>query len=322
MGRGDATLTWNRNGHEVSLMARHSLRTGSRSHGALQLDYGFPISNLLRGHVQVFDGYGESLIDYNHKATYVGVGVPAGVVLMDVTIWHNPACSNSRGALKLIRDAGFDPEVIEYLGNPPDAATLRRCWPNPDWTRGRWCATRRRSSPNLAGGCGRGHAAGRDGRTPAADQPPRGAHAQGHTAVPAAGNGAGDPVTRTARAEPCPAAARVPPVNAAERGSALQNGLLPVGDALAAIHLGERRARLHRRGMRLQRRPGVAGPRHVARPAHQHHQHVVGHAGRGAQQVGAMCMQVRGHMLPGRFRRCRAIPRLASIFASPAISCG
>ncbi|KAG1207738.1 phospholipase A [Stenotrophomonas sp. GD03930] len=75
MGRGDATLIWNRNGHEVALMARHSLRTGSRSHGALQLDYGFPISNLLRGHVQIFDGYGESLIDYNHKATYVGVGV-------------------------------------------------------------------------------------------------------------------------------------------------------------------------------------------------------------------------------------------------------
>ncbi len=60
---------------QAALMARHSLRTGSRSHGALQLDYGFPISNLLRGHVQVFDGYGESLIDYNHKATYVGVGV-------------------------------------------------------------------------------------------------------------------------------------------------------------------------------------------------------------------------------------------------------
>ncbi len=45
---------------------------------------------------------------------------------MDVTIWHNPACSNSRGALKLIRDAGFEPEVIEYLGNPPDVATLRQ----------------------------------------------------------------------------------------------------------------------------------------------------------------------------------------------------
>lgn len=45
---------------------------------------------------------------------------------MTVTIWHNPACSNSRGALKLIRDAGFDPLVIDYLGTPPDVATLRQ----------------------------------------------------------------------------------------------------------------------------------------------------------------------------------------------------
>jgi len=75
MGRGDATLVYNRNGHEVSLMARHSLRGGDRSHGALQLDYGFPITHLLRGHLQVFDGYGESMIDYNHRATYVGIGV-------------------------------------------------------------------------------------------------------------------------------------------------------------------------------------------------------------------------------------------------------
>ncbi len=45
---------------------------------------------------------------------------------MPVTIWHNPTCSNSRGALKLIRDAGFDAVVIEYLGNPPDVATLRQ----------------------------------------------------------------------------------------------------------------------------------------------------------------------------------------------------
>lgn len=74
IGRGDATLVWNRDGHELSLTGRHSLRRGDRSHGSLQLDYGFPINRLLRGHVQVFDGYGESLIDYNHRATYVGVG--------------------------------------------------------------------------------------------------------------------------------------------------------------------------------------------------------------------------------------------------------
>ena len=75
MGRGDATLTYSRAGHEFSVMGRHSLRGGDQSHGALQLDWGFPINRQLRGHVQVFDGYGESLIDYNHKATYVGLGI-------------------------------------------------------------------------------------------------------------------------------------------------------------------------------------------------------------------------------------------------------
>ncbi|WP_425501636.1 phospholipase A [Pseudoxanthomonas koreensis] len=74
VGRGDAMLVYNRNGYELSLTGRHSLRGGDRSHGSLQLDWGFPITNLLRGHVQVFDGYGESMIDYNHRATYVGVG--------------------------------------------------------------------------------------------------------------------------------------------------------------------------------------------------------------------------------------------------------
>lgn len=75
VGRADATLVYNKNGHEVALMARHSLRSGDRSHGALQFDWGFPINNLLRGHVQVFNGYGESLIDYNHRATYIGLGI-------------------------------------------------------------------------------------------------------------------------------------------------------------------------------------------------------------------------------------------------------
>ncbi|QNP40961.1 phospholipase A [Lysobacter solisilvae (ex Woo and Kim 2020)] len=75
IGRGDITLVHRRNDHELALMARHSLRTGDASHGALQFDWGFPINRTLRGHVQVFDGYGESLIDYNHRAWYLGVGV-------------------------------------------------------------------------------------------------------------------------------------------------------------------------------------------------------------------------------------------------------
>ena len=56
-------------------MGRHSLRGGDRSHGALQFDWAFPITSKLHGYVQIFDGYGESLIDYNHRATYVGAGV-------------------------------------------------------------------------------------------------------------------------------------------------------------------------------------------------------------------------------------------------------
>jgi len=75
VGRGDATLVYVRGGHQFSIMGRHSLRGGDRSHGAVQLDWGFPIHNSLRGHVQIFDGYGESLIDYNHRATYIGLGV-------------------------------------------------------------------------------------------------------------------------------------------------------------------------------------------------------------------------------------------------------
>ena len=75
LGRGDMTLVHTRGGHVYSLMARHSLRGGDRSHGALQFDWGFPISNQLRGHLQVFDGYGESMIDYDHSATYVGFGI-------------------------------------------------------------------------------------------------------------------------------------------------------------------------------------------------------------------------------------------------------
>lgn len=43
---------------------------------------------------------------------------------MSVTIYHNPDCGTSRNTLALIRNAGIDPTVIEYLKTPPDRATL------------------------------------------------------------------------------------------------------------------------------------------------------------------------------------------------------
>lgn len=42
----------------------------------------------------------------------------------EVTIYHNPACGTSRNTLGLIRNAGIEPQVIEYLRTPPDRATL------------------------------------------------------------------------------------------------------------------------------------------------------------------------------------------------------
>lgn len=41
-----------------------------------------------------------------------------------VTIYHNPQCGTSRNTLALIRNAGIEPHVIEYLQTPPDRATL------------------------------------------------------------------------------------------------------------------------------------------------------------------------------------------------------
>lgn len=45
--------------------------------------------------------------------------------MMDVTIYHNSACGTSRNTLALIRNAGIEPTVIEYLKTPPTRAVLQ-----------------------------------------------------------------------------------------------------------------------------------------------------------------------------------------------------
>ncbi|MEO5333239.1 MAG: arsenate reductase (glutaredoxin) [Magnetococcus sp. YQC-5] len=44
----------------------------------------------------------------------------------NITIWHNPQCSKSRQALKLLQDNGVSPQVVRYLDTPPDAQELDR----------------------------------------------------------------------------------------------------------------------------------------------------------------------------------------------------
>ncbi|MDK4715872.1 arsenate reductase (glutaredoxin) [Rhizobium sp. CNPSo 4039] len=43
---------------------------------------------------------------------------------MNVTIYHNPDCGTSRNTLAMIRNAGIEPDVIEYLQNPPSPEQL------------------------------------------------------------------------------------------------------------------------------------------------------------------------------------------------------
>ena len=43
---------------------------------------------------------------------------------MDVVIYHNPACGTSRNTLALIRNAGIEPEMVEYLNTPPSPTKL------------------------------------------------------------------------------------------------------------------------------------------------------------------------------------------------------
>lgn len=45
---------------------------------------------------------------------------------MNVTIYHNPACGTSRNTLDLIRHAGIEPTVIEYLKTPPSKEDLAK----------------------------------------------------------------------------------------------------------------------------------------------------------------------------------------------------
>ncbi|MBZ4581985.1 MULTISPECIES: arsenate reductase (glutaredoxin) [Mycobacterium avium complex (MAC)] len=40
------------------------------------------------------------------------------------TIYHNPRCSTSRKTLELLRDNGFEPNIVEYLKTPPSRAEL------------------------------------------------------------------------------------------------------------------------------------------------------------------------------------------------------
>lgn len=75
LGHGDLQAMWQAGEHGFGVLLRSNLLSGSQPRGAAQLDWSFPIHRNLKGYVQLFTGFGETLIDYNHRQTTLGVGV-------------------------------------------------------------------------------------------------------------------------------------------------------------------------------------------------------------------------------------------------------
>lgn len=73
MGYFDLRGAYRSSRQELSFIVRNNLRSDNK--GAIELGYSFPLSGHLKGFVQYFNGYGESLIDYNHKQQRLGVGI-------------------------------------------------------------------------------------------------------------------------------------------------------------------------------------------------------------------------------------------------------
>jgi phospholipase A1 len=74
IGHGDVRAVYRDNGYEYSVMVR---RNWSTSHGAVQAAWAYPITTNLKGYVQMFSGYGQSLIDYNYSQKSIGAGFNA-----------------------------------------------------------------------------------------------------------------------------------------------------------------------------------------------------------------------------------------------------
>ncbi|MBV1910109.1 MAG: phospholipase A [Kangiellaceae bacterium] len=73
MGHFELSTIYSWDEQNFSLLLRNNLRSENR--GALQIDWTFPLGKRFKGYFQYFNGYGESLIDYDHNIERIGFGV-------------------------------------------------------------------------------------------------------------------------------------------------------------------------------------------------------------------------------------------------------
>lgn len=74
-GHGELYALYKLSKQSFGLMVRNNLRRHEDNKGAVQLDWSIPLGDKLRFYVQYFNGYGESLIDYNHSNNRISMGI-------------------------------------------------------------------------------------------------------------------------------------------------------------------------------------------------------------------------------------------------------
>jgi phospholipase A1 len=74
LGHGDLLAVYRKGRNAYSLLLRNNFKS-TDNRGAVKLNWSFPLYGRLKGYVQYFNGYGESLIDYNHSQQSFGLGV-------------------------------------------------------------------------------------------------------------------------------------------------------------------------------------------------------------------------------------------------------
>lgn len=72
MGNFELLSAYKYNDHTFSMMLRNNLE--SDNHGAVDLSWSFPLNDKMKGYVKYFNGYGETLLDYNHRSNRLSIG--------------------------------------------------------------------------------------------------------------------------------------------------------------------------------------------------------------------------------------------------------
>jgi phospholipase A1 len=72
MGHGELGFLFSHGRHTLTLLIRNNFREDNK--GAVGIGWSYPLSSKIKGYLRVFDGFGESLIDYDHRTTRIGLG--------------------------------------------------------------------------------------------------------------------------------------------------------------------------------------------------------------------------------------------------------